>query len=147
MVYVSSAGIGRTGAIIVIDHLIDKLNTYGLQCDIDIYKTVHSLRSQRSGMIQTEKQYQFLYSIIRLYIDAMLDKLNRSSGVDRTIESDFQVSNNIIQHPPPVASSSGTARKLNSYFTSTPKSLSLQSINIAPPTSSNQLLNNLPVRK
>ena len=31
-----SAGIGRTGAIIVIDTIIDRINTYGVQTDIDV---------------------------------------------------------------------------------------------------------------
>lgn len=66
-----SAGIGRTGAIIAIDMILDKIKTCGIQCDIDIYKTVCSLRAQRSGMIQTEKQYQFLYKAIRNFIQSL----------------------------------------------------------------------------
>ncbi len=65
----SSAGIGRTGAIIVIDMIIDKIKHYGLQCDIDVQKQVLHLRSQRSGMVQTEKQYQFLYIALKEYIE------------------------------------------------------------------------------
>jgi len=64
-----SAGIGRTGAVIVIDMVIDKIKHYGLQCDIDIQKTVLHLRSQRSGMVQTEKQYQFLYKAVNEYLN------------------------------------------------------------------------------
>lgn len=63
-----SAGIGRTGAIIVIDMVLDRIKKYGQQCEIDIFKTVCKLRSQRSGMIQTEKQYQFVYCAIRHFI-------------------------------------------------------------------------------
>lgn len=92
LINLNSAGIGRTGAVIVIDMIIDRIKTYGklnksiynakmytflikilitlgLQSDIDIYKTVCYLRSQRSGMIQTEKQYQFLYLALKRYID------------------------------------------------------------------------------
>lgn len=77
-----SAGIGRTGAVIVIDMIIDKIKTHGIQCDIDLYKTVSYLRSQRSGMIQTEKQYQFCYTTINYFID-LLNQLHQSQRNQR----------------------------------------------------------------
>lgn len=49
--------------------IIDKIKHYGLQCDIDVQKQVLHLRSQRSGMVQTEKQYQFLYIALKEYIE------------------------------------------------------------------------------
>jgi tyrosine-protein phosphatase non-receptor type 11 len=64
-----SAGIGRTGAILIIDQILDKIKILGIQCDLDIYKAVCHLRSQRSGMIQTEKQYQFSHMAIRQFIE------------------------------------------------------------------------------
>jgi protein tyrosine phosphatase len=103
-----SAGIGRTGAIIVIDAILDKIKTQGLNSDIDIYKTVYSLRSQRSGMIQTEKQYQFLYTIVDWYVEAALSRM--SAREEAAAASS--------RHLPGV-----------SYMTSTPKAVSLQSIN------------------
>lgn len=100
-----SAGIGRTGAIILIDMILDKIKLFGKQCDIDIYKTVCSLRAQRSGMIQTEKQYQFLYLAIKQYIQAL--SANSASN---------QIENEI-----------GRFLKAN-FNTSTPRTSSLQSI-------------------
>ena len=64
-----SAGIGRTGAILIIDMILDKIKILGIQCDLDIYKAVCHLRSQRSGMIQTEKQYQFSHQAIHQFIE------------------------------------------------------------------------------
>lgn len=97
-----SAGIGRTGAIILIDMMLDKIKTCGIQSDIDIYKTVCSLRAQRSGMIQTEKQYQFLYLAIRHFIQSF----------NRNIAND---SNRLLNN-------------MDYINTSTPRTSSLQSI-------------------
>ena len=83
----SSAGIGRTGAIILIDMIIDKIKTYGLQCDIDIFKTVYHLRSQRSGMIQTERQYQFLYTAIKNFIEIYTNKLQQQKRQKQSLSA------------------------------------------------------------
>ncbi|KAL8587276.1 protein tyrosine phosphatase, non-receptor type 11 [Nucella lapillus] len=53
-----SAGIGRTGTFIVLDILLNQIKTHGFDCDIDIQKTILMVRSQRSGMVQTEAQYK-----------------------------------------------------------------------------------------
>ncbi|KAL8198393.1 UNVERIFIED_CONTAM: protein tyrosine phosphatase, non-receptor type 11 [Gekko kuhli] len=63
-----SAGIGRTGTIIVIDILMDTIHRQGLNCDIDIPKTIQMVRRQRSGMVQTEAQYKFVYMAVQQYI-------------------------------------------------------------------------------
>ena len=65
-----SAGIGRSGALIVIDMLIDQLKHYGLSYEIDIQHIVKVARAQRSGLVQTEAQYKFIYLAIQSYIRA-----------------------------------------------------------------------------
>uniref|UniRef100_A0A915DHU2 Protein-tyrosine-phosphatase n=1 Tax=Ditylenchus dipsaci TaxID=166011 RepID=A0A915DHU2_9BILA len=64
-----SAGIGRTGAFIVIDCMLDRLR---YELTIDIYGCVKAIRAQRSYMVQTDDQYIFIH-------DAVLDAAQSGS--------------------------------------------------------------------
>uniref|UniRef100_A0A0B7A7S6 protein-tyrosine-phosphatase n=1 Tax=Arion vulgaris TaxID=1028688 RepID=A0A0B7A7S6_9EUPU len=64
-----SAGIGRTGTHIVADMIINQIKTYGFDCDIDIFKTILMVRGQRSGLVQTQSQYQFVYLAVQRYME------------------------------------------------------------------------------
>eukprot|EP01147_Barroeca_monosierra_P000494 gene495-3820_t len=63
-----SAGIGRTGTVIVIDIIMDRIEEEGTDIDIDIQKSIQNIRAQRSGMIQTAAQYRFVYKAIMDHI-------------------------------------------------------------------------------
>ena len=57
-----SAGIGRTGAFIAIDQLIQNIpnNDY-----VDVFGTVYSLRKNRhQAMVFNKDQYIFIYKVI-----------------------------------------------------------------------------------
>jgi len=60
-----SAGIGRTGVFVAIDviaeHCEYMLSKDGVVPCIDLPTTVYEMRKQRLNMIQTEKQYTFVY--------------------------------------------------------------------------------------
>ncbi|XP_032364750.1 receptor-type tyrosine-protein phosphatase beta [Etheostoma spectabile] len=57
-----SAGVGRTGTFIVLDRVLQQLDT---RDTLDIYGAVFDLRLHRSHMVQTERQYSFLHQCVR----------------------------------------------------------------------------------
>eukprot|EP00041_Stephanoeca_diplocostata_P014179 m.255198 g.255198 ORF g.255198 m.255198 type:complete len:911 (+) comp19611_c0_seq2:217-2949(+) len=59
-----SAGIGRTGAFIVIDHAINALQARETVNVIDIISTI---RQDRMGMVQSTSQYKFIYQACLTY--------------------------------------------------------------------------------
>ncbi|KFA75819.1 hypothetical protein S40288_01962 [Stachybotrys chartarum IBT 40288] len=72
-----SAGVGRTGTFICLEHLmreleagtLEKYNASGEQQDL-IFDTVDLLRQQRRAMVQAEAQYQFIYQVLhKLWVD------------------------------------------------------------------------------
>ena len=51
------------------------LVTLGLHCEIDIQKTIQMVRAQRSGMVQTEAQYKFVYMAVHHYIETLSQRM------------------------------------------------------------------------
>ncbi|MGH0120065.1 UNVERIFIED_CONTAM: hypothetical protein FKN15_064314 [Acipenser sinensis] len=67
----------------------------GLDCDIDVPKTIQMVRRQRSGMVQTEAQYKFIYMAVQQYIDTVQKRLEEEQR-NKTKEREY--SN--IRYPP-----------------------------------------------
>uniref|UniRef100_A0A8R1Y4B6 Tyrosine phosphatase n=1 Tax=Pristionchus pacificus TaxID=54126 RepID=A0A8R1Y4B6_PRIPA len=61
-----SAGVGRTGTIILINH-IRELIMQNLFIDVNLLLMVVALREQRSSMVQTQDQFQFVYRCVVTY--------------------------------------------------------------------------------
>ena len=64
-----SAGVGRSGTFIALEHLLAELEVGNLDEVSDsrdiIYETVSKLREQRMMMVQSDSQYQLLYDLVR----------------------------------------------------------------------------------
>jgi len=61
MIVHCSAGVGRTGAFVVIDSMLERLR---YENTIDVYGHVTVLRAQRNYMVQTEDQYIFIHDAV-----------------------------------------------------------------------------------
>lgn len=57
------------------DYYNNRLVFLGLDCEIDIQRTIQMVRSQRSGMVQTEAQYKFVYLAVQHYIDTLQQRI------------------------------------------------------------------------
>ncbi|CCX33241.1 Similar to Tyrosine-protein phosphatase 3; acc. no. P32587 [Pyronema omphalodes CBS 100304] len=63
-----SAGVGRSGTFITLDHFIRDIDNGSLTAaerDDVIFNTVNQLREQRMFMVQSEVQFQFIYEVLR----------------------------------------------------------------------------------
>ncbi|XP_071765044.1 tyrosine-protein phosphatase non-receptor type 6 isoform X1 [Centroberyx gerrardi] len=94
MIIHCSAGIGRTGTFVVIDMILETIDAQGRDCDIDIQKCIQMVREQRSGMVQTEAQYKFIYLAVSEYIQAAKAQDNAS------METETEYGNLQLKHPP-----------------------------------------------
>lgn len=79
-----SAGVGRTGTFIALDHLLRELESGQLlqvtDPDIDpVFETVNQMREQRMMMVYNEMQMQFIYEVLREQTDIKLGKVSASN--------------------------------------------------------------------
>ncbi|KAJ5591097.1 Protein-tyrosine phosphatase catalytic [Penicillium hetheringtonii] len=86
-----SAGVGRTGTFIALDHLLEELDSGQLLQVTDaesdpVFETVNQMREQRMMMVYNEMQMQFIYEVLREQTDLKLGKFpshdSQSSGSD-----------------------------------------------------------------
>jgi len=79
-----SAGIGRTGTYVIINHILELFTTAVIKDiskppSLNLMKTVHSLRGMRSGMVNHIDQYYFCYSSISAHVENLLQKNKEGS--------------------------------------------------------------------
>ncbi|CAI7587391.1 hypothetical protein PCG10_009990 [Penicillium crustosum] len=75
-----SAGVGRTGTFIALDHLLCELESGHLldmeHPEVDpVFETVNQMREQRMMMVYNEMQMQFIYEVLREQTDRKLGKI------------------------------------------------------------------------
>lgn len=97
-----SAGIGRTGTFIVIDQIIEQIKRQGLTCEIDIQRSIQLVRSQRSGMVQTEAQYKFVYLAVQHYVDVLQQRLTAQQTSLKVGREYTNIKYSDSHSPPPV---------------------------------------------
>lgn len=74
-----SAGVGRTGTFIALDHLLLELESEQLlqvhdEAADPVFETVNQMREQRMMMVYNEMQLQFIYEVLREQVDVKLGK-------------------------------------------------------------------------
>lgn len=55
---------------------ISNHNYIGLDCELDIQRTTHIVRSFRPGLVQSEAQYQFIYTAINHYVQTICSRIS-----------------------------------------------------------------------
>ena len=96
-----SAGVGRTGTFIALDHLLKGLDSGQLLTISDpdedpVFETVNHLREQRMMMVYNEMQLQFVYEVLREQANLKLGNVteNELFGLSHTEEEGDEQSGN-----------------------------------------------------
>ncbi|CAG7950660.1 unnamed protein product [Penicillium salamii] len=81
-----SAGVGRTGVFIALDHLLQELESGQLLQVADsetdpVFETVNKMREQRMMMVYNELQMQTIYEVLREQTDIKLGKITGQNNV------------------------------------------------------------------
>lgn len=66
--FVGSAGVGRSGTFITLDHFLREIEAGAIRQDENkdlVFDTVNQLREQRMYMVQSQVQLQFIYQVLR----------------------------------------------------------------------------------
>lgn len=82
--YMRSNGSGRTGAYILLDLVLGRMNKGARE--IDIAATLEHLRDQRAGLVATRQQFEFVLMAVAEEVHAILKALpqnNNASGEKR----------------------------------------------------------------
>jgi protein tyrosine phosphatase len=103
-----SAGVGRTGAFIAIDSLLDQAKA---ENKVDVYNFTCNMRKDRANMIQTVEQYIFVYN-------ALLEALKAGNTVIAC--SNFKFEHERLCHIDPTKGKSGLLEQFETLQTMLP---------------------------
>uniref|UniRef100_A0A336LY98 CSON007850 protein n=1 Tax=Culicoides sonorensis TaxID=179676 RepID=A0A336LY98_CULSO len=90
----SSNGAGRTGAYILLDLVLGRMNKGARE--IDIAATLEHLRDQRAGLVATRQQFEFVLMAVAEEVHAILKALpqNSQSGSQEKRDKDLEKESN-----------------------------------------------------
>lgn len=92
-----SAGVGRTGTFLALDTLIGQIDDGATQ--INVFECVSQLRYQRNFLVQSIKQYIFVYRAIMEYVefgDTEIEVSHLSDHYQEIKEKRFESGNGLI---------------------------------------------------
>lgn len=76
-----SNGSGRTGAYILLDLVLGRMNKGARE--IDIAATLEHLRDQRAGLVETRQQFEFVLTAVAEEVHAILKALPQSQSTEK----------------------------------------------------------------
>lgn len=77
----SSNGAGRTGAYILLDLVLGRMNKGARE--IDIAATLEHLRDQRAGLVETRQQFEFVLTAVAEEVHAILKALPQTQSTEK----------------------------------------------------------------
>ncbi|KAI9829576.1 MAG: hypothetical protein M1819_006081 [Sarea resinae] len=89
-----SAGVGRSGTFIALDHLLSELHAGALDVSPSpsydpVFSTVNELRSQRVCMVQGRPQYEFIYEVLKeQWMERQLNGAEGAATKRRRLDTD-----------------------------------------------------------
>lgn len=100
--HAGSAGVGRSGTFVTLDHFIHEIDsgTIGVDEREDlVFERVNMLREQRMYMVQSQVQFEFLYQVLR----EKFQRRGKSASppgatIDELVETDEEIDGGVLLH-------------------------------------------------
>ncbi|XP_014669384.1 PREDICTED: receptor-type tyrosine-protein phosphatase O-like [Priapulus caudatus] len=82
-----SAGVGRSGAYIAVDRLVQCVNEDSM---IDVFGLVYNMRCHRTHMVQTEEQFGYIHKCISIFLNKQNEHIVNDYDYKWTEEQEMQ---------------------------------------------------------
>lgn len=106
-----SDGVGRTGAYLLLDMVLNRISKGAKE--IDIAATLEHIRDQRAGAVYAKQQFQFVLSAVAEEVQAVLKALpqQQQSGQDQSVDNVAPLVQLATDPVEPIATTSDSAQK------------------------------------
>ncbi|WAR09002.1 PTPRB-like protein, partial [Mya arenaria] len=95
MIVHCSAGVGRTGTFIVVDHVLQHIRDHD---EVDVYKLVLDMRNHRCNMVQTEDQFIYIHECLKAFITTDEDEEEEEPEDEHLYENTRMGEDNIYEN-------------------------------------------------